>query len=272
MKEYYQLVDAADKKQKELLDKATNERNTELSSLDAQIAVKNNLCREIRINIDALQSALMRIFSPVQAMDDDLSDSSFAEIACNLDQEITTAEALLAELFKQKNQLYGAGIIFEKYHDIVAVTTFYEYIKSGRCETLAGINGCYNLYESELRANIIINKLDMIGDSLEKIKENQYMLYSQLTAVNAELDNLHATTTALINCVHDAADAFMEQNETLIRNTTATAQNSAINAHNSSITAHNSAINAHNSAVAAYYAKLNAEIASSARYIRMICW
>lgn len=92
--------------------------------------------------------------------------------------------------------------------------------------------------------NIIINRLDEIGGFLERIKNNQYMLYSQLSEINTELSALNATTTAMLNGLRDTTEAFLEH----------------------------SAVIAHNSAVSAYYSKVNAEIASSARYISMICW
>ena len=161
-----------------------------------------------------------------------------------IDKEISIAEELLIKLFKEKHQLYATDIVFGKYHELAAITSFYEYLLSGRCETLAGINGCYNLYESELRSNIIINKLDKISNSIEQIKDNQFMLYSQLNEIGKTVSALNETTTVMLNDIHNASTALLE---------------------------HSSVI-AYHSAVSAYYAKLNAEIASSDRYISMICW
>lgn len=106
------------------------------------------------------------------------------------------------------------------------------------------MNGCYNLYETELRANRIINQLEQIEASLERIKDNQYMLYSQLNDINIELTALHATTIGILQTMQATSESLLEH----------------------------SSIIAHNSAVAAYYANVNAETASSSRYIRAICW
>ena len=38
-------------------------------------------------------------------------------------------------------------------------------------------NGAYNLYEQELRQNLIINKLDFVIDRLDTVIDNQHMLY-----------------------------------------------------------------------------------------------
>ena len=247
LSEYSVLLDAAKKQQEAIREKAIQEREKEILALDENIAEKTTAFEEFKKEIAAQQIALESNISQPQ----NNTDYPAVQLKINLDKEIETASELLANLFKQKNQLYATEIIFGKYRDLAAVTSFYEYLLSGRCEALDGVNGCYNLYESELRANIIINKLDAIGDSLEQIKGNQYMLYSQLSQINTELNSLNATTTAMLNGIRDTAEIFLEH---------------------STVIAHNTAVIAHNSAVSAYYAKLNTEIASSDRYISMICW
>lgn len=247
LSEYHTLLDAAKKQQEELYEHAVKEREKELLALESNIAEKEASLEKFKIEIDEQKVVLEK--NTLNLQDD--SEHPAVQLKNYLDKEIATATGLIEILFKQKNQFYATGVVFGKYHDLAAVTTFYEYLLSGRCESLDGVNGCYNLYESELRANIIINKLDAIGDSLEQIKGNQYMLYSQLSQINIELSSLNSTTTAMMNDIRSTAEIFLE---------------------NSAIIEHNSAVIAHNSAVSAYYAKLNAEIASSDRYISMICW
>lgn len=79
---------------------------------------------------------------------------------------------------------YAENIVFAKYRNLVAISTFEEYLMSGRCETLEGANGAYNLYEMELRQNVIINQLSSIISNLEQIRNNQYTLYQELTKAN----------------------------------------------------------------------------------------
>ena len=50
--------------------------------------------------------------------------------------------------------------------------------------TLSGYEGAYNLYEQELRMNIVISQLEDIYDQLEEISTNQYMLYSAICESN----------------------------------------------------------------------------------------
>lgn len=61
---------------------------------------------------------------------------------------------------------------------------FCEYLASGRCYSLEGHEGAYNIYENELRQNTIINQLDGITSKLDSIKSNQYLLYNSITEAN----------------------------------------------------------------------------------------
>lgn len=89
-------------------------------------------------------------------------------------------------------QYYNVGVLYPKYHNMNAVCSIYEYYMSGRCTELTGHEGAYNLYESELRSNIIISKLDDILVNLESIKSHQFMLYSALSEGNKKIDKLLA--------------------------------------------------------------------------------
>ena len=93
---------------------------------------------------------------------------------------------------------------------------------------LEGPDGAYNLFESELRQDIIICQLDAALVALDKIQKNQYYLYEQLERANRSLD--------LIN------------EQLLLNNAIGLAQLDVLNS-----------INA-NTQVAAFYSKKNAEL------------
>ena len=63
------------------------------------------------------------------------------------DRKITEAEELLKKTFATRNDLYAYDVIFGKYRDVVALSSFYEYLMSGRCTSLVGATGAYNIYE-----------------------------------------------------------------------------------------------------------------------------
>ena len=76
---------------------------------------------------------------------------------------------------------------------MVAITTISEYLASGRCYELEGPNGAYNLYEMELRQNIVINQLSSIITNLEQIRNNQYTLYQELVKANDTVEQVLST-------------------------------------------------------------------------------
>lgn len=157
-----------------------------------------------------------------------------------LDNEIQQAEELLEKAIHCKHQLYNCNVIFGKYRNFVAMSTIYEYLVSGRCTSLEGTNGAYNLYESETRANIIIAQLNHVLESLETIKENQYMIYDAIQNVDASLYRLNATMSA----VEKSLSSIDAKAQTMTKYMARIADNSDVIAHNTAVTAHYSKINA----------------------------
>ncbi len=85
------------------------------------------------------------------------------------------------------NQYYSKNIIYPKYRNLVAVSSFYEYFCSGRCSQLEGHEGAYNIFETEVRLDKVICKLDEVIEQLEEIRNNQYMLYSAIKEGNRRI-------------------------------------------------------------------------------------
>ena len=82
------------------------------------------------------------------------AESEYEEAKESLKQAKELIEKTLGAPLTQTKQLleklYAADVIFPKYRNMVAICTIYEYFVSGRCTTLVGADGAYNLYESEL--------------------------------------------------------------------------------------------------------------------------
>jgi hypothetical protein len=79
---------------------------------------------------------------------------------------------------------YDLNIIYPKYRNLVAVSTFCEYLESGRRTAADWPGRIYDLYEEELRANTIINRLDVIVSQLDRIRGTQYLLYESIQESN----------------------------------------------------------------------------------------
>lgn len=122
-----------------------------------------------------------------------------AVIKKQLDEALTAYQNTRLVLSK----FYDANILYPKYRSLVPVTMFYEYFSSGRCNQLEGHEGAYNLYENELRLNLILGKLDDIINRLDQIRDNQYMLVNAILECNRQaektyqlLQNVEANTAA----------------------------------------------------------------------------
>ena len=112
----------------------------------------------------------------------------------------------LAQTRQVLEKLYTSDVIFPKYKNMVAICTIYEYFAAGRCTTLVGADGAYNLYESELRQNLIIGKLDTIISQLEEIKQNQYILYTELKKTNSITSSIYRDIKNILNSVEQIGD------------------------------------------------------------------
>lgn len=165
-----------------------------------------------------------------------------SQVKALFDKEINDAEDLLRNLYKCRNELYSYGVVYEKYHNVVAVSTFYEYLMSGRCEALEGVNGAYNLYESELRADLIIGRLDQITETLEQIRDNQYTLYSEMKKTNTHLSNLQYTMDEVVSGIDGMKAELKDISE-------------------------NTKVIAYNTEVTAYYTKMTAELTNAMGYM-----
>lgn len=213
----YQNELAAYNKEMESYESDLSKYNNQISSINEQL---NKLPE---INQSTLESAMLSEQKPI-----------LEELEV-LKSEIKKAVITLSSLY-EKNIIYG------KYRDIVAVSSFCDYFMAGRCSELAGKDGAYNLYEQESLSHTIINKLDDILSSLNTIKNNQYYLYQQLLNTNEQLTEIN--------------------NQLVIEGIIDLAQLITLDSINS-----NSKAIAKNTAVTAFYAKRSAELESAIAFL-----
>ena len=108
-------------------------------------------------------------------------------------KQISTAKNTLTSTQQTLQRFYGLNVIYPKYRNFVAISMFYEYLCSGRCSALEGHEGAYNIYEQEIRMNLILSKLDEVIAHLDRIEGNQYMLASAIREGNAKADQIYQT-------------------------------------------------------------------------------
>lgn len=173
--------------------------------------------------IDATKEKNERIKSKY-SKDMDIWENSNESAHAYFEKPLKETQAVL-------DKLYSVNVIYPKYRNLPALTCIYEYLVTGRCDELAGPHGAYNLYEDEVRQNMVISQLNAIMENLEQIKGNQYLLYEQLTKIRRENEEI----THELRMIHGYAAALTEI---------------------SSFNAYYAAIAAGNSAALAYYQTL----------------
>ena len=156
------------------------------------------------------------------------------EIKVMIDDEVNKAETLLKQFLDTRQKLYAYNIIFSKYQNLVALTTFYEYLASGRCDRLEGTYGAYNLYEREIRDDLIITQLSQISEDLECIKDSQEMICGLLKSIDNGLGQLNQTMNSALmalNTIEYNSERIAQSNARIEYNTTVTAYYSKMTAH-----------------------------------------
>lgn len=170
--------------------KKTEEFNILLNKYNAELSEYEKAMAAYEISMDSYNKALeeeQAAFKEKAELADSMVDKKVEDSTAAIVREVEVLKKELEDTIKAKNELYSAGVIYGKYRDVVAICTFCDYFMSGRCDSLAGPNGAYNLYEQETRDNIVISKLNDVLNSLDKIQENQYYLYQELDRVNSSL-------------------------------------------------------------------------------------
>ena len=110
-----------------------------------------------------------------------------------IEDEIIGMVKDLCEIYSAIDELQSMNVIYEKYYQFHSLCVLYEYFLSGRVSELGGPYGAYNLYESELKSDRILKKLDVIDEKLDiiigqldDIKESQLVLYKKMKEINTD--------------------------------------------------------------------------------------
>ncbi len=99
-------------------------------------------------------------------------------------KEIDDLKETFHRAVEKLNDLYTKTGIPEKYRNLPAISTFYDFISTGICESLDGKDGAFNLYEEQLqkeKSEQEIERLESLIAKLQKDLENERELnYSRM--------------------------------------------------------------------------------------------
>lgn len=211
------------------------ETRYELAVAKIEQNVTEEAKREAEQQISDAENGKKKLQEEIASLSEELEEKRKAqrqEIQNTWDVEVQEAENTLKKCIEAKLTYESCNVVFPKYRNLIAYASFYEYLESGRCDSLSGVNGAYNLYEAELKQNTVIAQLSKVLESMEDIKTNQYVAYSQLHEMNK---NLHELNTSMHKAVESlgqiqgAAKKIAENSELTAYNTAATAYYTKIN-------------------------------------------
>lgn len=136
-----------------------------------------------------------------------------------ISQNLEHAKMIYQNTLKTKEDFYSLNIIYPKYRDLVSVGMFNEYLQSGRCYTLEGHEGAYNLYEEEKFKEIILTKLDDIISRLDTIIANQEELANEIIRSRNEANRIATTIENSLQNIENNEIARRYYEEITARNT-----------------------------------------------------
>lgn len=153
---------------------------------------------------------------PIDVQNEEDAYQQALRLAGYYDQLIAQQEKKLADTRRLLQEAYDKGLLYGKCRNFVAVCSICEYLESGRCSELGGPDGAYNLFEQEIRMNLIITQLGLIISELDEIRENQAMLYDAISTGNRLTSQLIEQTNESIrlgeyNAQQNAITAYNTQ-------------------------------------------------------------
>lgn len=132
------------------------------------------------------------------------------------EHELDIMERCLGETKNTMERVYSANIIWYKYRNLPMLCSIYEYIVSGRTDSLDGKDGAYNMLELEMRLDKLITQMDKVLAKLEAIRTNQYMLYSVVNEFNDKMNTLLCETQRLSQETLSLTQTVSEKSEKLV--------------------------------------------------------
>jgi hypothetical protein len=116
------------------------------------------------------------------------------------------------------NKCYDTDIIPVEYRSIIPVCMFYDYISNGRTYSLkrnqnAFDEGAINMYEDECFRRAIIDKLDIVIERLDELKQGQKVLYNAIQDGNIQTKRLLSEINTNVSNVNGNLQTIQYQNE-----------------------------------------------------------
>ncbi len=132
-----------------------------------------------------------------------------------INKQISILQNSISKTQKHLNDFYSLNIIYPKYRGLVYICSIYEYFLSGRCSSLIGAYGAYNLLENDIKYAKVLEKLDIIVQKLDEIKQNQIELYNAITETNNQIESLNNSLKNITVSINRQSQSLNDLNYTM---------------------------------------------------------
>ena len=165
---------------------------------------KNNQQR-YELEVEQYQNKVKELDSVNQTIKENYQ-ISLGQWSNNMEASLSLLKNHLSATKGILEKLYNKDFIYAKYRNLPALTSIYEYFITGRCTELQGAHGAYNMYEDEVRKDTVISQLNTVIEHLEQIKQNQFLLYQQVSMIQKQL----RTVEYELNQIRDYASSITQ--------------------------------------------------------------
>ncbi len=97
-----------------------------------------------------------------------------------LEQFIDKLSIMTEEINRILFEIYSPNIIHPSYRGIIAMSVIYQLLDTKICYELEGVDGAYNVCNTEQYRRQMLIKVDAILENVENIRYNQYALFEML--------------------------------------------------------------------------------------------
>jgi len=91
------------------------------------------------------------------------------------------------------SQLYAMNLLPEQYRNMNAVATMYEYLETGRCNTIAGHGGIYDTYETEKIQLAQLEQQVQMNQTLLRMEDGQRQICREIRQANSTLSDIRSS-------------------------------------------------------------------------------
>lgn len=101
--------------------------------------------------------------------------------------------------------MYSKSPIHVKYRNLLSIGTIYEYLDTKRCYRLEDDNGAYNMFEQEVRMNMLLIGIKDILTKMEELRKNQILIYNAIIELSDTIKNMHSDLIGVLSDISESS-------------------------------------------------------------------